>query len=439
MKLLHTSDWHLGAKLGRHDRTPDHLAALRGLLALAESEAPDLILHTGDLFDASRPPYESLELGVRALRRLSAVAPTLVLSGNHDSPVLLRVIDELAGAAAPRRLRLVTEPEVVEYPDIAQEPVAVACVPFIAPSAIADYAADDPSRFEGNYADGIKDLNRRLLDDAHGRAGARGIVLYAAHLHLHGARPARSERRITVGEDYATHAEGLQRALYCAFGHIHDPQLLPGGTAQGRYAGSLIPLDFGERQQAKQAVLVTIGDDVRMETHDLPPGRPLTEFAGSLEELEERAADGGLDGCILKARVVSDDPIPDLADRLNDRSPECAVFELTNTIANQPVKPIDPASDEDDDVEPALRDLFREWRATAARGVKAPHEAVGALFAQALGSAGQDAGADFGLTPLASSAQETLERLAAKRNGGPDGAGPARTGRTDAGPAGAGS
>ena len=264
----------------------------------------------------------------------------------------------------------------------------------------------------------MKELNQRLLDQAHRAAGARGIVLYAAHLHLHGARPARSERRITVGEDFATHVEGLQRALYCAFGHIHDPQLLPGGTARGRYAGSLIPLDFGERQQAKQAVLVTIGDDVRTETHDLPGGRPLTAFAGTLEELEGRAANGGLDGCILKARVVSDDPIPDLADRLMDGSPQCAVFELINTLANQPVKPIDPAGEGgDDDAEPALHDLFREWRATAARGVKAPHEAVGALFAQALGSAGQDAGADFGLTPLAASAQETLDRLAAKRNG----------------------
>ena len=166
MKLLHTSDWHLGARLGRHDRTPDHVEALRGLLSLAESARPDLILHTGDLFDASRPPYEALELGVQALRRLSEIAPTLVLSGNHDSFVLLRVIDELAGAAAPRRLRLVTRPEVVEYPDIAPESVAVACVPFIAPSAIANYATDDPSRFEGNYADGIRTLNDGLLDEA---------------------------------------------------------------------------------------------------------------------------------------------------------------------------------------------------------------------------------------------------------------------------------
>ncbi len=412
MKLLHTSDWHLGARLGRLDRRADHEKALRGLLELAESVTPDLILHTGDLFDASRPPYEALELGVRALRRLSAIAPTLVLAGNHDSPALLRVIDDLAGAAEPRRLRLVTQPGVVEYPDIAPEPVAVACVPFIAPSAIADYATGDPARFEGDYADGVATLNRRLLDEAHAGAGARGIVLYAAHLHVQGARPSRSERRITVGEDYATHVEGLQRALYCAFGHIHDPQLLPGGAARGRYAGSLIPLDFGERQQAKQAVLVTIGDGVEAETHELPGGRPLTEVAGTLADLEGRAAGGGLDGCILKARVVSDDPIPDLADRLAEWSPRCDVFELVNAIASQPVKAIDPGRE--DDAEPALDDLFREWRSTAARGVKAPHAAVGALFAQALGSAGQSAAADFGLTPLALRAQETLDRLAAK-------------------------
>ncbi len=415
MKLLHTSDWHLGAKLGRHDRAPDHLKALRGLLEVAESTRPDLILHTGDLFDAFRPPYEALQLGVRALGRLARVAPTVVLAGNHDSGLLLRVIDDLARAANPRRLWLVTTPQVLSFPDIAEAATSVACVPFIPPGAIAHYATDDPARFEGNYADGVKTLNRRLLDEAHERAGARGIVLYAAHLHLQGARPGKSERRITVGEDYATHVEGLQRALYCAFGHIHDPQLLPGGAAQGRYAGSLVPLDFGERQQAKQAVLVTIGDGVQADTHDLPGGRPLTEFAGTLAELETRAANGGLDGCILKARVVSDDPIPDLADRLAEWSPRCAVFELINTIANQPVKAIDPG--DKDDAEPALDELFKEWRTTTARGTKASHEAVGTLFAQALGSVGQEAAADFGLTPLKLNAQETLSALASKRNG----------------------
>ena len=416
MKLLHTSDWHLGAKLGRHDRAPDHREAIRGLLKVAESARPDLILHTGDLFDASRPPYEALRLGVHALGRLSAIAPTLVLSGNHDSSILLDVFDDMAGAATPRRLRLVTQPRVVPFPEIAAAPVAVACVPFLAPSALVDFAATDQERFEGTYADGVKALNRRLLDEAHETAGARGFVLYAAHLHVDGARPGESERRITVGKDYATHVEGLQRALYCAFGHIHDPQLLPGGTARGRYAGSLIPLDFGESRQTKQAVLVTIEDDVQVEPVDLPGGRPLTEFAGTLDELQARAANGGLDGCLLKARVVSDDPIPDLADRLAERAPTCDVFELLNAVRNSPVKPID--DDPDDGDEPPLDALFGEWRTTAAKGVKAPHDAVRTLFAQALGGVGQDAVPDFGLTALRAETDRTLTALAAPPNGG---------------------
>ncbi|MCY3738274.1 MAG: exonuclease SbcCD subunit D [Gemmatimonadaceae bacterium] len=418
MKLLHTSDWHLGAKLGRHDRTPDHLEALRGLLEVAEGEAPDLILHTGDLFDSSRPPHQTLKLGVTALGRLARIAPTVVIAGNHDSPRLLEVIDDLAAAADPRRLWLVTTPEVLSFPGRPELPVSVACVPFIPPGAIADFASGDPSRFEGDYADGIQALNRGLLEEAHQDAGPGGIVLYAAHLHLQGARPGKSERRITVGEDYAAHVEGLHRASYCAFGHIHDPQLLPGGTAQGRYAGSLIALDFGERERTKQAVLVTIADDVRVETRDLPAGRPLTEFAGTLADLQGRAEGGGLDGCILKARVISDDPILDLADRLAGWSPDCAVFELINTIARQPVKPIDPDSEGDE--EPQLDELFREWRGTAARGIKAPDDDVCALFAQALGGVGQEAGPDFGLTPLLSETQEVLDRLAASPNpGGP--------------------
>ena len=126
MKLLHTSDWHLGARLGRHDRQVDHEAALRGLLALAKSEKPDLILHTGDLFDASRPPYVSLGLGITALQRLAALAPTVALCGNHDSPALFRVLDQLADAMQPRRLWFVSQPKVLELSGVAAVPVAVA-------------------------------------------------------------------------------------------------------------------------------------------------------------------------------------------------------------------------------------------------------------------------------------------------------------------------
>ena len=139
---------------------------------------------------------------------------------------------------------------------------------------------DDPARFEGTYADGIQTLNGRLRTEAERVAGSTGIVLYAAHLHVHGARPGTSERRFTVGEDHATHTDGLHRALYSAFGHIHDPQLLPGGRATGRYAGSLIPLDFGEGGQAKQAVLVTIEDECPGRHGGYAPGAAFGHLRG---------------------------------------------------------------------------------------------------------------------------------------------------------------
>jgi DNA repair protein SbcD/Mre11 len=412
VKVLHTSDWHLGARLGRLDRLPDQRAALRGLLEVARAEQPDLILHSGDVFDSVRPPYEALQLGVHALARLAVVAPTIAVCGNHDSPQLLKVIHSLAGMAEVRRLWMVTRPEVLAVPGL--ERVAVACVPYIPLTAIADLATDDPARFEGTYADGVRHLNERLLAEAAELADPRGIVLYAAHLYLHGARPGRSERRITVGEDYAARAEGLHRAMYSAFGHIHDPQLLPGGAAAGRYAGSLVPIDFGEAVQQKVAIIVTIdGSDVIVGERPLPTGRPLTEFNGTVAELEVLAAAGGLNDRILKARVRSDDPVGDLAERVLRLSPECAIFDIVNAVANAPVKPVDTSREPDR--EPDIRELFADWRNTAAHGITAPHDDVAAMFARAISGEAQPG--ELGFQDTMTAARAALGELAAARAG----------------------
>ncbi|GAC1317025.1 MAG: hypothetical protein NVSMB12_14430 [Acidimicrobiales bacterium] len=411
MKVLHTSDWHLGARLGRHDRQPDHTVALQGLLALVADETPDLVLHTGDLFDGSRPTYESMDLAVQALGRLAAAAPTLVLCGNHDSPALFRVLHDMAGLAQPRRLWFVTTPCVIEL-EIGPVRVAVACVPFIPPTAIADVAGGDLGGFAGTYADGVASLTAALLDNAESCAGASGVVLYAAHLHVHGAVPGRSEKRITVGDDYATFTTGLHRAVYCAFGHIHDPQLLPGGSVTGRYAGSLIPIDFGEEKQTKQAVVVDIGSDVVVRECPLPGGRPLTRVDGDLTELLARAAGGGLDHHLLRSRVVSDDPIPDLVDQLLAHSPACAIFDLVNVVKNRTARPIDSTAPADE--EPTLARSFAEWRSTAANvgQRRAPDAAVVALLEAALGATGDDT-ADLGAVEVVAAAQKALTALAA--------------------------
>lgn len=409
MKVLHTSDWHLGARLGRHDRLLDHLAALRGLIDTAEAEVPDLIVHSGDLFDSPRPPYPALEAGVKALRRLVDVAPTVVLCGNHDSPHLLRILHDLAALAGTGRLQLVTAPQVVTIDGL--DDVAVACVPFLPPTALTDLAVADIAKLEGTYADKVRALNDTLLKQATDAAGSGGIVLYSAHLHVQGARPGKSERRITVGDDYATHTEGLHRALYSAFGHIHDPQLLPGGQVTGRYAGSLVPLDFGETGQAKHSVCVDLSDgNPTVTEHELPAGRPLTEFSGTVEEFDAAAADGGFDGCLLKARVVSEHPVPDLADRLLDISPDCFVFDIVNVVQSRPVKAV--RDDGDGTAEPDLGELFSEWRATARK--QASDDQVLEAFTATLDEPGS-AAARLGAEDLVAAAHAALDDYAAKR------------------------
>ena len=419
MKVLHTSDWHLGARLGRHERHVDHLEALKGLITVAQAENPDLILHSGDLFDSPRPPYLALETGVKALRRLTDIAPTIVLSGNHDSPHLLRILHDLAALAGSGRLQIITSPRVVTVDGL--DDVAVACVPFLPPSAIADLARDDIAKLEGTYADKVKALNSQLLDEATEAAGSGGMVLYSAHLHVQGARPGRSEKRITVGDDYATHVEGLHRALYAAFGHIHDPQLLPGGAATGRYAGSLIPIDFGETGQVKHTVCVDLSAGNPTTTlHDLPGGRPLVQFSGTVDEFDAAASDGRFDGCLLKARVESADPVPGLADRLLEVADSCAVFDLVNVVTSRPVKPISGTADAE---EPSHTQLFSEWRATSNRN--APDDAVIAAFEAVLDDP-QNARGRLGADAAIAAATDSLTALRVSSSavaGSPDGAG----------------
>ena len=303
---------------------------------------------------------------------------------------------------------MVDKPQVLEFQGLGLSPVAITCIPFLSPAAAARINTDCVEQQSGGYADAVRFLNEDLVKEAQGISGPNGVIIHTAHLSVHGARPGRSERRMTVSKDYATRLAGLEQACYCAFGHIHDPQLLPGREALGRYSGSLVPLDYGERVQRKQVVLVSIADEVTIEPREIFTGRQLVEIDGTVDELEQRAADGGLDGHILKARIHSKNPISNLADRLLRRSPQCVVFDLHNVPTNHLGKPVNAVEQVE---EPSLTELFREWRMSAARGIKAPHDLVTDLFSLAVGSVGQTENPDLGVAELGSRVERVLAGL----------------------------
>src|SRR5688572_4948285 len=99
-RILHVSDWHVGASLYRCDRSADHEAVLDATVAVAHDHLPDLILHTGDVFDALMPGHRAMRQGVDALQRLAEVAPVVVVAGNHDHPRLFEVFSRLSGPAS---------------------------------------------------------------------------------------------------------------------------------------------------------------------------------------------------------------------------------------------------------------------------------------------------------------------------------------------------
>lgn len=398
MRLLHVADWHLGATLGRVARTSDHLTVLEETHAIATEFRPHLIIHSGDLFDGTRPPVDALQLAADTLARLSAISPTVVVAGNHDSRALFRVLDTFQAVSSERRLWFVTEPQVLRFGGDDGEEARLACMPFLHPNALVDLLADDPATWTGAYADGVRLLNRQLqsrLED--GYQGSRDVLLYAAHLHVHDARLGGTERTVHVSDDYATRVESLPPVTYAAFGHIHRPQPLPGGTVTGRYAGSPIPIDFGEHGEDKSVVTVeaTPGHAARITPVRLSGGRRLVRFEGSWSDFLARAGTVG-DG-IVKAVIETEAPDPELADKVAELCPDAAVFEIANRVTSSLDRPLREAGD--GEAEPDVRELFREYAA----GQNLRHttvERVTALFDAAMAGVEAEQPPDFGLDEL---------------------------------------
>jgi DNA repair protein SbcD/Mre11 len=371
VRLLHTADWHIGRTLMGHPRDEDIRAAIEEVVGIARAERPDLVVHAGDLFDGPRPAYDDLRWGLDALRELAAVAPTIVICGNHDAPALFALLDRLLGSNS--RLRFVDRarpPEeggVIELPGPRDEVVRVAPIPFIHANRIVPLV-EDPATWMTSYADRVDRVQRAVAAGlTRGYDAGRDVLLLAAHLFVTGARFSTSERPLTVSDVYATHAERLPQVSYAAYGHIHRPQRLPGAVA-GRYAGSVVPLDFGEADERKEVVVVDAepGRPARVETRPLTAGRPLRRVEGTLGEIQAIAPSVGRALCSVVVRTET--VTPDLSQRVADLLPDAVLLSVQEDCAATRVHVLTEA-DAAADREPTFPELFRQF--VGARGTRA--------------------------------------------------------------------
>lgn len=297
MKLLHTSDWHVGKAIRGMSRADEHRAVLAEIAEIAEAEQVDVVIVAGDLFDTATPSPESDEIVYRALLALAGTGATLaVIAGNHDNA---RRLHAVAPLLALGNVRLVTEPTrpddggVLSLSTGDGIDVRVAMLPFVSKRGIVR-AADvmDAEAFEN--AQRYSDRLRLLVDTLCGEFPTDTVNILCAHAFVLGAVTGGGERPAHLVDEYAVTAQSFPASIgYGALGHLHRPQRIPAGPPL-HYCGSPLQLDFGEGDQPKQVNVVTIEPGVPADVRAvrLQSGRPLRTLTGTFDELAASTVDG---------------------------------------------------------------------------------------------------------------------------------------------------
>ncbi|HKR72201.1 MAG TPA: exonuclease SbcCD subunit D [Streptosporangiaceae bacterium] len=283
MRLLHTSDWHLGRTLYGEDLLSYQAAFLDWLLAEAVDRRVHAVVVAGDVYDRAVPTIDAVAVLDRALRGFAAArVPVLLTSGNHDSAVRLGFgsrLSELAGVHLRTAVPDIARPVLVrdEHGEL-----ALYGIPYLLPDAVmADLGA------ERSHASVLAAAIRLIKADAQERGITRMIV--AAHAFITGAVASESERDIRVGGIGDAPASLFAGLTYVALGHLHGQQDVSAGSGGTtiRYCGSPLAFSFSERHHRKSVTLAEIDGAGRVETTKLatPVPRPLREVRGKLEDL----------------------------------------------------------------------------------------------------------------------------------------------------------
>ena len=326
MKILHTSDWHVGKRIGRYDRSEEYRAVIAEVVAIAAAEDVDLVVHSGDLFDRPMPPIEALNIGLGGLVALSdhGRRPVVVIAGNHDSPGFF---EALAPFLAEQNIHLVgtiKRPDEGGVLDLVTPGgrAVISCFPFLREGR-AFHVWEPTEEHYKKYADRLRAISEAYSRYADELAGTDAVTLLVAHFFVGGAKvhghgAPRGERELHMGEAYAATPEAIPPGpQYVALGHIHAPQPVPGAKVPAEYAGSLLESDFGEAGEQKRVVIVEAepGLPASLRSVSLTAGRRLVRATGTWQDLLRR---DDVHEAYLDLTVETAGPDPGLADRARE-------------------------------------------------------------------------------------------------------------------------
>jgi exonuclease SbcD len=332
MKLLHTSDWHLGRTLCNRKRHEEYAAFLDWLIKTLRQEKIDALLVAGDVFDVSAPGNLAQELYYRFLGQASSCCRhVVIIAGNHDSPSFLDAprallqaleIHVVGGASAD------PEDEVLVLADAAGAPELIVCaVPYLRDRDVrvaeAGECIEDKER---KLADGIRAHYAAVAALAEQKRAALNApkkipIVGMGHLFAAGGQTVEGDgvRELYVGSLARVDARIFPDVFdYLALGHLHMPQKV-GGSETMRYSGSPLPMGFGEAKQQKSVCLIECRETTtEVRTLPVPTFQKLERLQGDWETLSERLRERATcaDPVWLEVAYDGDELIGDLRERL---------------------------------------------------------------------------------------------------------------------------
>ncbi|SFP38334.1 Exodeoxyribonuclease I subunit D [Geopseudomonas sagittaria] len=333
MRLIHTSDWHLGQTLHGQDRDFEHAAFLTWLLEQLVAQQADALLIAGDVFDTVNPPLKAQErlydFIVEAHRRLPRL-DIVMIAGNHDSggrielpaPLMRRLNAHALGRVSWLDDGSLDSTRLLLPLHRADGSVGAWCLalPFLRPAEVTGGEVGD------DYLAGIDKVHRELIAAAEAQRAPGQALVAVSHAHMAGAAVSEdSERNIVIGNAEALPASLFpEQVAYIALGHLHKPQQVA-GQGRIRYSGAPLPLSFAEVNYPHQVLLVELDGSALRTVESLPipravdmlrvGPRPLAEVLEQLAALPASALERERQPW-LEVRVQLEQPQPDLRQQI---------------------------------------------------------------------------------------------------------------------------
>jgi exonuclease SbcD len=339
MKILHTSDWHVGKVLKGRDRHDEHVAVLRSIVQAAQDEDVDLVLVAGDLFESAAPTAKAQGLVVRTLLALREDGRQVVaIAGNHDNQSLLdAVYRPLLSKLGLHVLGTPKRPDsggMLPLRTRNRETVNVAALPFLSHRyavRAAEIMLREFAEHTLDYAQRVSQIVRLLTEGF----TADAVNLVVAHATLLGGRRGGGELEVQTSLDYELSASMFPvTAHYVALGHLHRQQEID-GPCPIFYSGSPLPIDFGEEANEPAALIVTAEPGIRADARPVPitGGRSLRTLRGTLDQV---IAEGEQVGDAYLRVVLAEPSRAGLGDLVRDKLPNALEVMLDDAHWPQP-------------------------------------------------------------------------------------------------------